>query len=1668
MVRCDLPADVVFLLDASSSIKPADWEREKNFVGILIDALAVDEYAIHVGVIVYSTEIGQVVDLQPFKTRAQLKALLPTLVQTKQVATDGRELCSGRVQAEDFDSPEESFFSCTDTARAIARMRQMMQNQARDEAKKIAVVITDGKSDNTNITIQEADYAKQLDGITMIALGVAGNESFIDELMEVAKSQYPPYQSRLFTVRDFTQLQGVVEGLKSLICEAISCPLPGDVVFVLDGSFSISDADWARGRLFVTTLINSLEIDQEAIHAGIIVYSSNIGDTVPLKPFLDKDSLKGKASTLNQPPIGTTNTALGLRELRNMLREQGREGVPHIGLVITDGESNNVQDTIDEATLTKRDGAVLVVVGVGVRDYTLAMELNAIATSRDTLFNVTDFSALFEIAEALREIICTSTTSTIALTTTTTSITTPRIPDLCQECLVKGGVGYNKYPQDCTKYVVCYPEGGGYKPVLKTCPFGLFWSSEAVACVDAAHIDCPQDPCGRQAEGWGHTELSQGCGEYWVCHGQRSIPYCCPQGQRYSFLRGCFPDPRCRDPCTLQSTLEGSGACSLRSNPDDPFSFLKLVPGHGHIKKPCAPGSIYNHGQCACVYYTQTLGCVPSIHYAFNGTFYDRSVHKHAAHVDRVLLTNHGTAYFNGTGHMSLDTLPADEFNDVFTLKIRYRVKPDRAADHQWNDHYKWGLQEWFSSHPRMHPNLTFKAVGQLPDTGQDGGLPSGQKMPTLERVVILPNGTVLHGTQAPSPVWPGNEMAGRFITTHHLGPMKNIEDTAVAGGVVYVPNHKGQVLVLSPQAMTGESPRWEIVSKAGRVMQSGSGVVPEATADAFNFHLQPEPVLRWFIMTPGGIVLSSGTGPIPDNVRKRYLGYTAGKLVQVSQTGDNKVKNWTVSSPNGSGASGGQGPMPPRLVEQLKLDQHLQPDGRVVKRWAVLSSSGDVLDSGTGEVPSGVLSKYSNLRSGLVLTDSKSFWELKRPDGTPLVAGSDTLPREVRRFVRGSMVLPGLLKESSWNVRLPNGTALSGKGPIPDHIRRLFGEKFRGETHASEQQTRWYVADGSGQVLDSGYGEVVPEVLETVRSQAGLRVIQQLGMSGTNRSRWEMRAFNGTVLGKGQGQPPTDVFQMTADQKTPKATLLSRANIPRYLPNTNRVTSKPPPPQHQKTDTLSKTPGDVMGHRWTVTLPDGTQKSGVGEMPADLRNLLGDVNTVRRWTVTMPDGSQRSGVGEMPADLRHMLNRKHVQTTRRWTVTLPDGSQRTGTGEIPADIQAMLAQQGQAGVRASRQWSVTMPDGSVRSGTGDVPAELQGLLRVQGGGGGRGGAAAVGRGGGGGAGVGGIGGAAAVGRGGGGGAGVGGIGRAAAVGRGGRGGAGVGGIGGAAAVGRGGGGGAAAVGRGGGGGAGVGGIGGAAAVGRGGGGGAAAVGRGGGGGAAAGGGGGGGTQIQNHWSVTLPNGTVTSGTGKMPPNLQKLLKAQSQSGGLTTRKKWTMTLPDGSQRSGEGDIPAELLAMVRQGGAQRRWSVKMPDGTTKSGVGPVPADLASLMQSQGRKRRAASKQQFDDVMGNCGNPQTPSFLLSTSEQHVRLVLRTTQHRNGVSLTLPISQGMNDVQFIYDGKMLNGFSNGVQKSLPVTGSMLPIQAPVSIGKCRRSSPRFRGEIEEVSVSACLP
>lgn len=184
------------------------------------------------------------------------------------------------------------------------------------------------------------------------------------------------------------------------------CNVPGDIVFLMDGSDSISDVDFMRQKAFVANMVDNFEISPEAIHVGMVVFSTMIGDVIGLQPAKGKPLLKILAKSLKQPKIGT-NTAKGIQRVRKMMAEEGRQFAPKLAVVITDGRSTRPQETIREASLAKAEGITMIAIGVGTEIF--QDELRQLASSPTQAFEVRDFSKLGEIINTMRDLICQGT-----------------------------------------------------------------------------------------------------------------------------------------------------------------------------------------------------------------------------------------------------------------------------------------------------------------------------------------------------------------------------------------------------------------------------------------------------------------------------------------------------------------------------------------------------------------------------------------------------------------------------------------------------------------------------------------------------------------------------------------------------------------------------------------------------------------------------------------------------------------------------------------------------------------------------------------------------------------------------------------------------------------------------------------------------------------------------------------------------------------------------------------------------------------------------------------------------------------------------------------------------------------------------------------------------------
>ncbi|KAL4224173.1 hypothetical protein ACF0H5_017626 [Mactra antiquata] len=164
-----------------------------------------------------------------------------------------------------------------------------------------------------------------------------------------------------------------------------TCRPQADVIFLLDGSDSISDQEFLEQKQFVRRFIELSDVGPDAIRVGLAVVSSKIGDELPLSLNATKAGLLTMLKTISQPQEGS-RTDLGLIEMEQLFSTNSRRGVARIGVVITDGRAKYIKATEGEARVVKDAGIFLIAVGVG--RLIKFSELEKIASTKSNAYNL--------------------------------------------------------------------------------------------------------------------------------------------------------------------------------------------------------------------------------------------------------------------------------------------------------------------------------------------------------------------------------------------------------------------------------------------------------------------------------------------------------------------------------------------------------------------------------------------------------------------------------------------------------------------------------------------------------------------------------------------------------------------------------------------------------------------------------------------------------------------------------------------------------------------------------------------------------------------------------------------------------------------------------------------------------------------------------------------------------------------------------------------------------------------------------------------------------------------------------------------------------------------------------------------------------------------------------
>ena len=92
-----------------------------------------------------------------------------------------------------------------------------------------------------------------------------------------------------------------------------------DIMFLLDGSGSVSGTSFNKMTDFVQTFIDGYETGRNATRFGIIVFSSGSKVEVPLRNSLSKEELLEKTKAVHHPK-GYTHTYKALDKVKNICK----------------------------------------------------------------------------------------------------------------------------------------------------------------------------------------------------------------------------------------------------------------------------------------------------------------------------------------------------------------------------------------------------------------------------------------------------------------------------------------------------------------------------------------------------------------------------------------------------------------------------------------------------------------------------------------------------------------------------------------------------------------------------------------------------------------------------------------------------------------------------------------------------------------------------------------------------------------------------------------------------------------------------------------------------------------------------------------------------------------------------------------------------------------------------------------------------------------------------------------------------------------------------------------------------------------------------------------------------------------------------------------------------
>ena len=192
----------------------------------------------------------------------------------------------------------------------------------------------------------------------------------------------------------------------------IECREPADVVIALDSSASVGATRYSALLEFTKDIVQNMNIGPGATESRIALetYASVPQVRYHLDTFTSRRDAVNAISFIYMD--GSTATGNALSFMRTMFDDQfgDRQNVRNVGLVISDGHSNDRHITQTEAQLTRAEGVTLLSVGVGMKTHYDEAEMRFMASPNESenFMVVDDLSNYSNLTLRVLDAVCNS------------------------------------------------------------------------------------------------------------------------------------------------------------------------------------------------------------------------------------------------------------------------------------------------------------------------------------------------------------------------------------------------------------------------------------------------------------------------------------------------------------------------------------------------------------------------------------------------------------------------------------------------------------------------------------------------------------------------------------------------------------------------------------------------------------------------------------------------------------------------------------------------------------------------------------------------------------------------------------------------------------------------------------------------------------------------------------------------------------------------------------------------------------------------------------------------------------------------------------------------------------------------------------------------------------